>query len=160
MILSQLAEKTSADLLYQKEGRVLSSALQAVSMEECKKETTEFLNLREVRRQGWTDQATALEKVTEWTEGLALYIETSLAMEAGRLPASSGGRSGFPDPEQTWQDFLSQLEDPIHDPNGYRGRWQILGAGEAFLLDRLAIGWKQGEMRSKTALEDLLNVGT
>ena len=41
-------------------------------------------------------------------------------------------------------------------PDGFRGRYYLLGAGEAFLLDRLLPGWKDQVLSQQQSLEVLL----
>ncbi len=62
----------------------------------------------------------------------------------------------YPTAAEVWQPFLDQLANPATSPDGFRGRYYLLGAGQAFLLDRLMPSWKTRVLTEKIALEALL----
>ncbi len=66
------------------------------------------------------------------------------------------GAIHYPNSIEAWQEFLTELSDPASVRTGLRDRYAILGAGEAFLLDRLMPNWEGEAIPGKTALEELL----
>ena len=62
----------------------------------------------------------------------------------------------YPVAAEVWQQFLDQLANPAVSPDGFHGRYYLLGAGQAFLLDRLLPDWKTRILDEKLALEALL----
>lgn len=62
----------------------------------------------------------------------------------------------YPAANEVWQQFLDQLAQPTTSPDGFRGRYYLLGAGQAFLLDRFRPDWKAHLFDEKPSLEALL----
>jgi uncharacterized membrane protein (UPF0127 family) len=138
---------------YAAEGKALRDGITAKAEEDALRAGTAFLQVRRSRHAGHPDLV-AFEQTIEWTEGLARYADVSLMQLAGSPDYT--GAIHYPNSAETWQEFLAQLSDPASIPTGIRDRYAILGAGEAFLLDRLMPDWKAKAIPGKTALEELL----
>jgi hypothetical protein len=94
--------------------------------------------LRQARRAAGDMQIAAYEQTTEWVEGLARYADVALMRRAGEATYTPLDQAvNYPAADEVWQQFLDQLANPAASPDGVRGRYFLLGAGQAFLLDRL-----------------------
>jgi hypothetical protein len=90
-------------------------------------------------------------------EGLARYAEVSMMQRAGQAVYTPLDNAiQYPAAAEIWRQFLDQLSNPAASPDGFRGRYYLLGAGQAFLLDRLMPDWKTRTLNEKSALEELL----
>ena len=148
-----LATIPDLDARYAAEGQALRDGIIAKAEEDALRAAAAFLQARQSRRANHPDLI-SFERTLEWTEGLARYADVSLMQLAGSPDYI--GMIHYPDSAKAWQEFLTQLSDPASIPTGLRDRYAILGAGEAFLLDRLMLDWKAKAMPGKTALEELL----
>ncbi len=144
-LIQRLAAQPDLDQQYTAEGQMLAKALQAPDDRSVRQAVSEFLKLRQARRAVGDKDTAAYEQTTEWIEGLARYAEVAVMQHAD--PAMSA---------EIWQAFLDQLARPTTSPDGFRGRYYLLGAGQAFLLDRLLPDWKTRALAGKQALETLL----
>ena len=132
-------------------------ALQAADVQAARELAAEFLKLRRAQRTGGDKQVAAYEQTTEWVEGLARYAEVALLRRADEAMYTTLDQAiKYPAADEVWQQFLDQLANPAVTPDGFRGRYYLLGAGQAFLLDRLIPAWKTHVFDEKLALEDLL----
>ena len=156
-MIQQLAAQPDLDKAYAAEGQALVKALQATDDQVAHQAATEFLKLRQARRATEDQQIAAYEQTTEWIEGLARYAEVSLMRRAGDASNTPLDQSiKYPAAAEVWQGFLEQLANPATSPDGFRGRYYLLGAGQAFLLDRLQPAWKAHVLTQKQSLETLL----
>lgn len=155
-------ELSALDAAHAAEGQALRAALDAETPDEARRAAAQFLLLREIRRVGAAPDLIAYERAVEWTEGPARFVEVSLAQIAGGpdyAPApdtDADYRIAFPPPDRVWADYLDQLSDPGAIPGGIRERYTAMGAGQAFVLDRLLPGWQDRALHDGIALEDLL----
>jgi hypothetical protein len=152
-MIRQLAAQPDLDRQYAAEGQALVNALQATDTPGTRDAAARFLKLRQARRAAQDPQIAAYEKTTEWVEGLARYAEIALLL---RTKPASDEVFIYPATAEIWQPFLDQLLNPAASPDGFRGRYYVLGAGQAFLLDRLLPDWKARVLNEQLALEDLL----
>lgn len=151
---------------WQAEVEALAAAASADSDEEAAGEARRFLHLRAQRREttGLSAELIDFERHREWLEGLAKYVELAVwkagGDESGRyrpLPVMASDPafhrySGFP---RRWQSELSQLRKQATGEG--EGRFYYTGMAQAFVLDRLSPGWKQGAFSPQDVwLEDLL----
>lgn len=148
-----LATIPDLDVRYATEGQALRDGITAQTEEDALRAAAAFLQARQSRRANYPDLI-AFERTLEWTEGLARYADVSLMRLAGS--PDYAGAIHYPDPAAAWQEFLTQLSDPASIPTGLRDRYAVLGAGQAFSLDRLMPDWKARAIPGKTALEELL----
>jgi hypothetical protein len=156
-LIQQLAALPDLDQQQAAEGQTLVKALQANDTQAARQAAAEFLKLRQARRATEDKQVAAYEQTTEWVEGLARYAEVSLMRRAGAAPNPPLDQSiKYPAAAEVWQPFLDQLTNPAGSPDGFRGRYYLLGAGQAFLLDRLWPDWKDYALVEKQSLETLL----
>jgi hypothetical protein len=151
-MIQQLAALPDLDKQQAAEGQALVNALQATDQQGAREAAARFLKLRQTRRAGQDPKTAAYEQTTEWIEGLARYAEIALMLHANQAS------NAITDPAaaEIWQPFLDQLADPAASPDGFRGRYYLLGAGQAFLLDRLMPDWKTQVLNEKQALEVVL----
>jgi hypothetical protein len=113
----------------------------------------EFLKIRQARRSEGEPSVAAYEQTTEWVEGLARYAEIGLMRQAARTGETP---FDYPTEDEVWKQFVADLSQPTASPDGFRGRYYLLGAGQAFLLDRLLPDWKSRVLTEKQSLETLL----
>lgn len=129
--------------LQNQEALHLLAAARAASADEARREGAAFLLVRAERRAYWTArlgaaQAEAIlewERLYEWLEGLARYIQ---------IKAQHTGQ----------QELVEAIGRPV-DPHMARERVYTMGAGQALLLDRLQPGWQQSAGKG-TSLYGLL----
>jgi hypothetical protein len=152
-MLQRLAALPDLDKQYSAEGQLLVNALQATDQQVVREAVVEFLKLRQARRAAEDKAVAAYEQMAEWVEGLARYAEIALMLRANR---ASDNTVIYPAAAEIWQPFLDQLRKPTASPDGFRGRYYLLGAGQAFLLDRLMPDWKTRALTQKQSLETLL----
>lgn len=152
-LIQQLVALPDLDQHYAAEGQALVKALQATDDRITREAAAEFLKMRQARRVGQDQKVAAYEQTTEWIEGLARYAEVALMLHANQ---ASNDTVTYPAYAKIWQSFLDQLMKPTASPDGFRGRYYLLGAGQAFLLDRLMPGWKTRALNEKESLENLL----
>lgn len=131
------------------QGEALREALEAFTHGEALAAVDRFL----AARAAWRDEAppgtAAVERQLEWVEGTPRYADVLIGLQ----PASSTRGGG---PTAAWTDLMRQLASPSAIASGPRDRYAALGAGQAFVLDRLVPGWKKRALPGGTALEDLL----
>ena len=153
-MIQLLAALPDLDQQYAAEGQALVNALQATDQQATRDAAARFLKLRQTRRAEQVQNIAAYEQTTEWIEGLARYAEVALMLHASR--AASNQAITYPAAAEIWQPFLDQLAKPAASPDGFRGRYYLLGAGQAFLLDRLLPDWKTQVLNEKQSLETVL----
>jgi hypothetical protein len=156
--------------LQNEEGRALLSAALAPDEAAARAAVRAFLQARDDRAAYWQGKLGAekagllleWERLYEWQEGLASYIQ----MEAYRVAVASGhsalpevagmpGYSGYRGGADSGRSrLISDIGAPVASvaPRERVGR---LGAGQALALDRLLPGWK-AQAAAGTALADLL----
>jgi hypothetical protein len=147
------------NIAHAREGEALRAALEAETDDIARRLTIDFLQLRQARYAELPPEVAAFERVTEWTEGLARYADVSLMRLTGAAGAEAheaGLVFEYPPSENVWTDFLAQLADPASVPGSHRDRYYVLGAGQAFLLDRLVPGWYERALADGVLLDDLL----
>jgi hypothetical protein len=156
-LIQRLSALPDLDKQYSAEGHLLVNALQATDQQVVREAAVEFLKLRQTRRAEQDKQIAAYEQTTEWVEGLARYAEVALLLHASGTTAPMPNQAiTYPAAAEIWQPFLDQLGKPTASPDGFRGRYYLLGAGQAFLLDRLRPDWKTRALAQKQSLETLL----
>ena len=156
-MIRRLSALPDQDKAYAVEGQTLVKALQTPDEQIAREGVAEFLKLRRARRAAEDQQIAAYERTTEWVEGLARYAEVALMRRASQtvyMPLDQAIQ--YPAAEEVWCQFLDQLGNPTINRDGFRGRYYVLGAGQAFLLDRLMPAWKGRVFNEKLSLEGLL----
>jgi hypothetical protein len=152
-----LAAQADLDMHYAAEGRALVKAIEARDRHTARSAAVEFLALRRSHRATQDRPTSAYERATEWNEGLARYAEVAMMLRAGRgWPTGGDAKIIYPSGADIWQPFLAQLANPAKCPEGFRGRYYLLGAGQAFVLDRLVHDWKGPVVNEKQSLENAL----
>lgn len=171
VLLARAYKDQQVQELQRREGEWLSRALQATDRESIVRDAREFLQVRAVRRQRMEQTlgpdaayAIELERLQEWTEGLARYIEIRGWQigpapgyhPSGALlsdPAFHGYRAGQSGTGIRWG--ARELIDEIGRGATGSEAWYTLGSGQALVLDRLNVPW-YSEAMGPVPLEDLL----
>lgn len=170
-LLERAYEDSQVQELQRQEGEWLSRALQASDRQSIIRCGREFLRVRAARRQRMEhilgqDAACAieLERLQEWTEGLARYMEIR-SWQIGSAPgyhptgallsdpAFHGYRAGQSRTGVRWG--AGELIDEIGRGSTGSEAWYTLGSGQALVLDRLNVPWHR-EAMGPVSLEDLL----
>lgn len=141
------------------EARALASGLRADPEAGAIAAVLEFLALRSDRRADLSDDAIALERSLEWTEGLARYADIALTEAAAGDYAPTpefAATATHPSSGQAEEEHLDWLDDLVAVPGTVRDRYYEVGAAEARLLDRLMPGWQTRALPGGEALESLL----
>ncbi|MFI5174146.1 MAG: hypothetical protein ACHQKY_04765 [Terriglobia bacterium] len=147
---------------------LLAGGLNATSNEETANLAHQFLEHRRERRRQFGLEASMVnyERHMEWLEGLAKYIELALWREA------SMSHSYTPLPElatdrdfQSYKTFSSQWSKELMTmrmQSSQHGdiRFYYTGMAQAFLLDRIRVGWKDRILDQDVWLEGLLAEAT
>lgn len=156
-MIPRLAALPELDKQQAAEGQALVKALQAGDEQIARQAAAEFLKLRQARRNAGDTSIAAYEQSTEWIEGLARYADVALIRRAGEAAYTPLDRAvKYSATDKVWQQFLDQLANPAASPDGFRGRYYLLGAGQAFLLDRLRSDWRTRVFDEKLSLEEFL----
>ncbi len=120
-----------------------------------------FLEVRDKRRVGLSPSLISFERRREWLEGLAKYTELEL-WRAGSTddyePTAEimevKNFKGYETFESRWRNEMNQARGTYDDVGD--GRFYYSGMAQAYLLDRLAPGWRAEVMEEQVWLEDLL----
>ena len=102
------------------------------------------------------------ERLIEWEEGLAKYVELASWQRAGETPGYAPLAELAADPDfhgyDTFDSRWSQEMSTMKRQASREGvtRFYYTGAAQAFLLDRLSPGWQAQAMQPDVFLEDLL----
>lgn len=149
---------------WQAELNLLQRALRAENDAEAADLARQFVQQRAARRQaaGLSPSLIDYERSREWAEGLAKYAELAIWQAGHTTPAYQpvsavladadfDAYAGFP---RRWQSELSTLTKRAGAEGD--GRFYYSGMAQAFLLDRLAPGWKTHAFEDGVWLDDLL----
>jgi hypothetical protein len=147
---------------WKQEMDVLIRAAQASTTAEASNLAHQFLQLRLARRQSLTPDQVQLERLREWEEGLAKYVELEITRQAADdrtyLPVEvmiqDKSFNNYADRQQFWS---SQLKEAAN-VQGISGdtRFYYSGNAMAVLLDQVMPGWKARAVPGGEFLDDLL----
>lgn len=142
----------------------LVDALKAEDDDESARYARMFLSNRAERRNsaGLSAQYIEYERLLEWEEGLAKYVEMSFWKAASQSPdyqpvesvLADPGFQGFEKYNSRWNQVLIELNIQANQDSEIR--FYNSGMAQAFLLDRFAPGWKESAFEEGVWLEDLL----
>jgi|GEM_PF-1302477 len=156
------SEMTALNDAHASEGSALRAALEAETDEEARTLAAEFLRLRRERyavsTADYAPDLISYERSVEWIEGPARFVELTLIQRAPEVDQPVA--LAFEDPDALWAEFLDQLAGPGAIPGGIRERYSAMGAGQAFVLDRLLPGWQARVLDDGLAFEDVLAEAT
>ncbi len=149
---------------WKQEVALLDKALEAATMEETRSLARQFVDRRQARRadQNLADDLVRFERLIEWEEGLAKYVELASWRLAGETPgyaplaelAVDSDFHGYETFASRWSQEMSTMKRQASREGVTR--FYYTGAAQAFLLDRLAPGWQAQAMAPDVFLEDLL----
>jgi hypothetical protein len=147
-----------------KEIDLLIGALEAESGQEMGELVRRFLDQREQRRVAHDlgGDLTAYERLLEWEEGLAKYVELAMWREAYTdqeyeplaIIANDPDFKRYSTFEQRWSQEIGQMKRQATREG--ETRFYYTGMAQAMLLDRLVPGWKPHVFSEDTWLETLL----
>lgn len=149
---------------WKQEVALLDKALKAATVEETRSLARQFIDQRQARRadQNLPDDLVRFERLIEWEEGLAKYVELASWRLAGETPgyaplaelSADPDFKGYDTFDQRWSQEMSTMKRQATREGVTR--FYYTGAAQAFLLDRLAPGWQAQAMQPDVFLEDLL----
>ncbi len=148
--------------LWKEELVLLRDALQAETEADAAELARQFLAQRDRRRAQIDARFVRYEQQREWVEGLAKYTEMEIWRQAAvtddYAPVEALADIRAFRAYETFDRHRSQQVDQIARmaSNEGDGRFYYSGMAQAFLLDRLAPGWKAQIMQDGIFLEDLL----
>lgn len=155
---------TTMHVDWEQEINLLAQALAAQSEAATKDWVRQFLAQRDARRANHqlTAAAVEFERLIEWQEGLAKYVELSSWRVAATTPSYAPLPALANDPDfksyttydQRWAQELWQMQQQAMREGDVR--FYYTGMTQAMLLDRLLPGWKDRILTTAIALEDLL----
>lgn len=158
------AADTQMHAEWQQEIALLAQALKAESDEDAATLARQFLARREQRRAAHNLDAalTDYERLLEWEEGIAKYVELAIWREAhttqGYEPlatmADDPDFKGYATFDQRWSQEIGQMKRQATREG--ETRLYYTGMAQAMLLDRLLPEWKSRIMAQDTWLETLL----
>ena len=150
--------------LWKEEVALLDQALKARSLDETRNLARQFIERRQARRaaQQLPDGLIQFERLIEWEEGLAKYVELASWQLAGNTPEYTPLATLSADPDfkdystfdSRWSQEMSTMKRQVNEDGVTR--FYYTGAAQAFLLDKLAPGWQAQAMAAGVFLEDLL----
>jgi hypothetical protein len=135
---------------WEKEIALLAQAVGAPSNEDAAELVRQFLAQRDARRAAHQLDAALVdfERLTEWEEGLAKYVELSIWRVAADTPDYTPLPALASDPDfkryATFDQRWAQEIDQMKRQAGQEGdvRFYYTGMAQAVLLDRLTPDWK------------------
>lgn len=163
-----LSAENNAAIAY--EGDLLASAIGAKTVEECRRVGLQWLALRQYRRSILGSSVSEYEDGTEFSEGLAKYVEyRSLQCFEGKKPSAEmwllEGFRGYGDLSAQRQRLIRQMKGFMNGANVVNGdlygassiRFRLYYSGMAvgLLLDRLAVKWYDRIFQKGTSLTGL-----
>lgn len=141
---------------WNKEGELLTKALNSTKREEIISYLKEFIKVRDERRKksSLSQGMTGAEKRLEWLEGLAKYVEIrtyEIASEEKNNKLNYKYREGQP----YWKQEFKRLEKSLGKIDG-DFRFYLSGMAQARILDKLGYEWKETIMENDIYLEDII----
>jgi hypothetical protein len=149
---------------WQEEVNLLAQALEAETDNELIELISTFLEKRQNRREKHSldEEMINFERLIEWEEGLAKYVEVAIWKQAYSSPTYQSLSEIAQDPdfkdyetfEQRWQQEIMTMKNQADNQGDTR--FYYTGMAQAFLLERLKSDWKTHIMREGVWLDDLL----
>jgi ABC-type Fe3+-hydroxamate transport system substrate-binding protein len=143
---------------------LLAQALEAEIDAEASELVTQFLEEREQRREkhDLDDDMINFERLIEWEEGLAKYVEVAIWKQAFSSPNYESLAEMSDDPdfndyktfEKRWNQEIMTMKNQASQEGDTR--FYYTGMAQGFLLDRLLPDWKTRIMAENVWLEELL----
>ena len=148
---------------WKQESNLLADALEAKTKAEKIELARQFLAARDTRRKSskLDNHLMDYERLLEWEEGTAKYIEVRILRLAAETPdyhslyemKDDSDFKQYRKMKQRWSQELFQLRHPM---SSGEPRFYMTGLAQAFLLDDLMPGWKDKYWQEGVFLEDLL----
>jgi hypothetical protein len=149
---------------WQEEVNLLAQALEAETDDELIELISTFLEKRQNRRDNYNldEDMINFERLIEWEEGLAKYVEVAIWKQAHSSPTYQPLSEMAQDPdfkdyktfEKRWQQEIMTMKNQANQQGDTR--FYYTGMAQAFLLDKLKSDWKTHIMREGVWLDDLL----
>jgi hypothetical protein len=146
------------------EVNLLAQALEAETDAEAIEFVAKFIEQREQRRANHDldSDLIDLERLIEWEEGLAKYVEIAIWKQAFSSPSYQSLSEMSQDPdfndydsfEQRWSQEIITLKNQANQESDTR--FYYTGMAQGFLLDRLIPDWKTRIMAENVWLDELL----
>jgi hypothetical protein len=147
---------------WRQEMRVLVQAARAPDSPGASGLARQFLQMRAARRAGLNASLVAYERLREWEEGLAKYVELEIGRLAGAeesyLPVAGMAHDADFQAYAGQAQFWSAQLDETTRTQGRSGdtRFYYSGNALAVVLDRLLPGWKERALPGGEYLDELL----
>ncbi len=140
------------------EGLALKAAYEAKSKKEAREYLEDYITARDLKQTHMTPGAITNEKNTNLTEGLAVYAETRMAglvRDKGIKPKLTAELDpyflGYRFADEYVKDKVPGNMEYLMNMTLDNGlKYYTYGCLEAYVLDRLAPGWKKGFMQKET----------
>jgi hypothetical protein len=149
---------------WQEEVSLLTQALEAETDSELIELVSKFLEQRQNRRDNYNldEDMINFERLIEWEEGLAKYVEVGIWKQAYSSPTYQSISEMAQDPdfkdyetfEQRWNQEIMTMKNQANQQGDTR--FYYTGMAQAFLLDQLKPDWKTDMMTEDVWLEDIL----
>ena len=141
---------------WNKEGEILSKALNSKNEIEIKEYIAEFLQFRNQRRKnhGLSKDLIDFERKLEWLEGLAKYVEIK-SYELAKDKMKNSSNIKYQEGLTHWRMEFQRIKSRLGE-KGSDYRFYLSGMAQARLLDILGLDWKNKVMKDGVFLEDLL----
>lgn len=159
ILVSEYPETSARNnALFNIEAQVLHAALQSDDKATAKRKAQEFIAVRKMRQGEFDSRFVEFEKGLESNEGLAEYAGVK-AVLAG-IEAASRKQTAIPfqslDKNSYFANRFERLRRITRVGRNSRLRFYDTGAAQAFLLDRLMMGWKKRVQSTGAAIQDLV----
>ena len=149
---------------WKEEVKLLARALDAETDDELKELVAQFLDQRQNRRENHdlNEDMVKFERLIEWEEGLAKYVEIAMWKQAFSSPGYQPTTEMAQDPdfhnyetfERRWrQEIMTMKNQAVQQGDA---RFYYTGMAQAFLLDWLMPDWKSRIMEENVWLDNLL----
>lgn len=150
------------NVLFNIEGRILFSALQASNVSTLRKRLRQFISVRQLRQGELEPLLVSFEKDAELNEGLAEYAGTKAVLVG--IKAANRQQISVPFQFRNVNDFIEKkferFNSTVPAKNNIRTKFYNTGAAQGLLLDRLMPDWKMRVQEHGTALQELLEEAT
>lgn len=162
LVFEYPADSARNSVLFNIEGRILFSALQASDVSTLRKRLRQFISVRKLRQGELEPLLMSFEKDAELNEGLAEYAGTKAVLVG--IKAANQQHISVPFQFRNVNDFIEKKFERFNSTapakNNFRTKFYDTGAAQGLLLDRLMPDWKMRVQEHGNALQELLEEAT